>query len=452
MPWFRRDERRRTAEQIKAVKWRQWVLLPSIPVTIAALVINTIVVINALESFADYSNDETGNFSFYDLPEGLIRSKIITATIYFAIFFHRDDYVHRRCSIQASLSVALIVFAVAMKVVDNEIVAVPLIFDLSTTRRPELTAEQFNAAYISWRNFVISQAGLIVFVVAIINAAIHATVLVFWLWLLPARHRLPNRYEPVIERKKKTRAVGSSTHSSYELVDVMDSMETGPLEAVFQKHECTRLLNKKNSSNVHKKVTKEPSPGATSSGGPQFEPIVRYWMLNPLLHDGAWGIAAVFLVFFSVDPVLEIVFYSLTRTHGSRCRWYCHLAIAYPWPIVLWTVIVVILLRMKMPFNRRVFAKGPRLDVLLTITALPSIPLWFLVHITRFVEFSADGGKEYSDYIDSDPDRSRAYGVISGLKILEVAFAIILGLVLSVVGHTLYKFYGAGRSSSKSKQ
>ncbi|KAF2972513.1 hypothetical protein GQX73_g1214 [Xylaria multiplex] len=79
MLWLGRDKRRRIAEQIKAVKWRQWVLLPSIPVTIAALVINTIVIINALESFANYSNDDTGNFSFYDIPEGLIRSKTITA-------------------------------------------------------------------------------------------------------------------------------------------------------------------------------------------------------------------------------------------------------------------------------------------------------------------------------------------------------------------------------------
>ncbi|TGJ78746.1 hypothetical protein E0Z10_g10018 [Xylaria hypoxylon] len=334
MPWFGRDERRHTAEQIKAVKWRQWVFMPAVPVTIAALVINTIVIISALESFVNYSNDNTGNFSFYDLPDGLIRSKIIAEvslkvvllvvlwaeTIHFAIFFHRDDYVHRRCAIQAGLSLVLIVFAAAMKAVENELVAVPLTFNTSTTRRPELTPEQFKAAYISWRDFVISQTGLIVFVVAITNAAIHAIVMVFWLWLLPARHRLPNRYEPVIEPKKKSRAVGSSTRSSYELVDTTDSTGTGRLEVVFQEHERTRLLNRNDSANAPQNVTKEPSPVPIPSRGPQFDPIVRYWMVNPL-RDGAWPITAAFLVFFLVDPILETVFYSLTRIHGLRCRW-----------------------------------------------------------------------------------------------------------------------------------
>ncbi|KAI0804130.1 hypothetical protein GGR55DRAFT_334098 [Xylaria sp. FL0064] len=466
MPWFGRDERRRAAEQIKAVKWRQWVLMPSISVTIAALVINTIVIITALDSFANYSNDDTGKFSFYDLPDGLIRSKVVTAvslevvllavlwaeTLYFAVFFHRDDRVHRRCVIQASLSIVLIVLAVVLKVIVDELVAIPSTFDTSTTKRPELTAEQFSAAYSSWQSSIISDPVLIVFAVAVTDAAIHAIVLVFWLWLLPARHRLPNRYEPVIEPKKRKRVVGSSARSSYELVNTTDSsVNSGPLEVVFREHERARLSNRINSSNTSQKPVKETYSASLSSCGPQFDPIVRYWMVNPL-RDGAWPVTAVFIVFFFVDPVLEIVFYSLTKTHGLRCSWYCYLSFAYPWPIVLWMAIIVVLLRMKMPFNRRIFGKGPRLDVLLTITALPFIPVWFLVHITRFAEFSLDSGKDYQDYIDSDPGRSSAYGVISALKILEVSFAIILGICLSIMGHTLYRFYTAGRNSSMSQR
>lgn len=132
-------------------------------------------------------------------------------------------------------------------------------------------------------------------------------------------------------------------------------------------------------------------------------------------------------------------------------RRYCYLAFAYPWPIVLWIAIVVILLRMKVPFDRRVFGRGPRLDVLITVTALPFIPLWLLVHITRFAEFSIDGGKDYQDYIESEPGRSGAYGAIAGLKVLEVTFAIILGLCVSIMGHTVYKFYSAGRGSDENK-
>ena len=261
MAWFGHDERHHAIEEMKAVKWRQWVLLPSIPVTIAALIVNTIVTIDSLESFANYSNEDTGEFSFYDLPNGLVRSKVITAvslevvllvvlwaeTIHFAIFFHRDDRVHRRFAIQASLSVALILFAVGLKVIDDEIVAIPLTPDTSTAKRLGLTAEQFKAAYGSWRQFVVSQTGLIVFVVAVADAAIHVVAVVFWLWLLPARHRLPNRYEPVIEAKK-ARIMGGSNRSSYELVASTDSAIAGPLEVVFKEHERIRLLGVNNTS------------------------------------------------------------------------------------------------------------------------------------------------------------------------------------------------------------
>ncbi|KAI8634653.1 hypothetical protein F5Y19DRAFT_120426 [Xylariaceae sp. FL1651] len=461
MVMFGLEKRRRAIEEIKAIKWRQWVLMPALPVTGAALITNTIVIIDGLESFASYSNDNTGPFSFYDVPNGPVRSKVITAitlevvllvalwaeTIHFAIFFHRDDRVYRRSAIQVSLVAALVVLAAVMKVVGDELVGMPLNVDTAITKRPELTAEQFSAAYKSWLHFVISETGLIVFIVAIINGAVHVIVLIFWLWLLPARHRLPNRYEPVVDSKKRSKTLGSSSHPSYELVNTADPVDTGPLAAVFQEHELARRLNA-NKSQITPAKAQGPSLGFISSRGPQFNPVVRYWMINPL-RSGAWGITAVFLVFFIIDPIVEIVFYSLIKTHNLRCRWYCHLAFAYPWPIVIWTVITITLLRMKIPFDRRVFTKGPRLDALVTITALPFIPLWLLVHITRFAEFSLDSGDEYTNYIDSDPGRSRAYGAILGLKILELTFALLLALSLSIMGHTIYKFYKSGKSSSE---
>jgi hypothetical protein len=115
----------------------------------------------------------------------------------------------------------------------------------------------------------------------------------------------------------------------------------------------------------------------------------------------------------------------------------------------LWAAIVIILLRLKIPFNRRVFPNGPRLDIVITVVALPFVPLWLLVHIMRFAEFSIDSDSEYQDYIESDPGRSSTYGTIAVLKILEVSFAIIMAIGLSVMGHTVYKFYQAGRASRK---
>jgi len=283
MAWFGHEESLRLRiEKVKAVKWRQWILLPSIPTTIAALIANTIAVITALGSFANYSNAYTGiKFSFYDLPDGPegsnsnnnnnIRSKIVTAvsleivmlvvlwaeTIYFAIFFHRDDRVHKRCAIQASLSALLIAIAAAMKVTQDELAVMPL--DLNNlsemrTHRPDLTAKQFDAAYRSWRGAVIEDTGLIAFIISVVDATIHLIVILFWIWLLPARHRLPNRYEPVVRPKKKKQMknvllFGGQEHgnvSEYELLSSATMVGTGPLEAVFQEHERVRLsgLNK----------------------------------------------------------------------------------------------------------------------------------------------------------------------------------------------------------------
>jgi hypothetical protein len=73
---------------------------------------------------------------------------------------------------------------------------------------------------------------------------------------------------------------------------------------------------------------------------------------------------------------------------------------------------------MKIQFNRMVFiTKGQRFDVLITVATLPFIPLWLLVHITRFAEFKLDSDDGYQDYIESNLGRSRSYGAITDLKI-----------------------------------
>lgn len=250
-----------------AKSWRRWTFLPAIPPTGAAFIVNTILIISNLQDFANYSDEKTGHFSFYDLPDGTVRSRFITAvslsvvvlvalwaeTIYFLIFFHRHSRVHRRCAIQASLSAAHIVFATATKVVDDGLLATPSALDpAATTKRPELTAEQYAAAYNSWRSATIGLKSRIVFAIAVADAAVHIIVLVFWLWLLPVRERLPNQYEPVIRPEKGRRLLGiaeSRSQSVHELTGTADSVRIiGPLEAVFQEHERTRLLNRKSSS------------------------------------------------------------------------------------------------------------------------------------------------------------------------------------------------------------
>lgn len=258
------DLQRRAARKIATIKWREWLLLPSIPLTAAALLINTIVVITYLQNFASHSDDKTGRFSFYDLPDGPVRSKVVAAvsleaallvvlwaeTLHFLLFFHRDDRVRRRGAIQAGLATALVVFAAVTKVVSDQLTATPFTSAAATAKRPDLTLAQFNAAYGSWLDSVLGESIFIVLIVSVADAAAHFIVVVFWLWLLPARHRLPNRYEPVIGPRKGRRRIigGNGDHSSYHLIETADVVNVGPLEAVFQEHERTRISSRRNPS------------------------------------------------------------------------------------------------------------------------------------------------------------------------------------------------------------
>ncbi|KAI0166557.1 hypothetical protein GGR57DRAFT_29773 [Xylariaceae sp. FL1272] len=442
-------------------KWRQWSLLPAVPITGAGLVVTSITAITGLTNFAHYQDDNGGSFSFYELPQGEIRSKIITtialqisllvaiwaSCVHFLVFFHRDDSVHRRAAIQTIFAVTVVVLAAWMKVTGDGVTTLPLVIDMPMTNRSDVTTEQFVSVYNSWRDFVITQTGLISFLACIIVSGFHFVVILLWVWLLPPRYRLPNNYVPVVKpRRWRTLASSKRSHSCYELVQTTGLAVSGRLEEVYQDHEQSRRSTLKNSLKKQQNAIRAVSATKNASTGPQFEPVVRYWMLNPL-RGGLWVISAAFLVFFTLSMVLEPVFYILTRAHDLRCQWDCYLSFVYPYPVALWAGFVTSLLRLRIPFNRRVFGdKGPRLDVLVTITALPFIPVFVVVHIAHFVSFSTDGNGKYQDYIESDSGREHAYGVIASLKIIELAFAIIIGLGLSLLIHTIYKFYKQART------
>ncbi|KAI1328345.1 hypothetical protein F5Y16DRAFT_159521 [Xylariaceae sp. FL0255] len=462
---MRAESRQRIAE-FKAIKWRQWLILPTLIITAAALVIITIEIASTFNSFSsDPDDSDFKGFSFYDIPESSFRSKVVTAfslqiallvdlwaaAIHFLVFFHRDDAVYRRCTIQGSLSAALLALAVALRIVlENVKNELPLDFNPTTTGLPNLDPGQFSAACKSWLDDVLDNS--VVLPVSVFVAAAHDIVLVFWLWLLPVRLRLPNRYEPVVAHKKNRYLPPCPGQgrggSSREVVGVADSSTGGLLEDVFQKHEAKRLATS-NGQKTSAKAFRSRLPKASNvSGGPKFEPIVRYWMLSPLHGSGAWPIGAFLMAFLALDLVLEIIFYSLTRAYGLHCVWYCQLAFAYPWPIVLEAVIIVVLLRKKVLFERRLFPGGPRLEVIFTITAIPLLLLWALVHITRFVDLTADGNNDaYQDYISSDAGRSAAYSFIFVLKIIEVSIAIFLGIAMSLLSRTMYKFYQKGMTA-----
>ncbi|KAI1267239.1 hypothetical protein F5Y18DRAFT_333210 [Xylariaceae sp. FL1019] len=453
-------EWRRIGEDIEAIKWRQWILLPAVPITGAGLVVTSISTITGLTNFAHYQDDDGISFSFYELSQAELRSKVITnialqisllvaswaSYVHFLLFFHRDNSVYRRAAIQTVLLTTVVVLAALMKVTGDKVATLPLIVDMAIMNRSDVTTEQLVSAYHSWRDSVITQTSFISFLVSVVVSGFHIVVILFWVWLLPSRYRLPNNYVPVVKHRKwRTLAAGKRIDPSYELVETTDSAVSGQLNEVYQEHEQSRRDGLNNSSTKQQKALQVVSITKTPPTGPQFEPIVRYWMLNPL-RSGLWVFSAMFLVFFTFSIVFETVFYILTRAHDLRCEWDCYLSFVYPYPVVLWASIIAVLLRLKIPFNRRAFGgKGPRLDVLVTIAALPFIPVFVIVHIARFASFGTDGTTKYENYIESDPGRESAYGVIAALKIIELAFAIITGLCQSLLIHTIYKFYKQAR-------
>ncbi|KAJ3569697.1 hypothetical protein NPX13_g5994 [Xylaria arbuscula] len=163
-------------------------------------------------------------------------------------------------------------------------------------------------------------------VISISLTIVYCGAVVFWLWLLPSRHRLPNRYEPVIFSKETSAPLTTRVAESIELTEIAMSNSAGHLEAIFREHENARVhnlltLRTSSPSTRRRRVGISPRAPRRSSTGPELAPDARYWMLSNAEDDlKFWVIGMISFIVFGLGS--EIPTYAILRANELKCPWY----------------------------------------------------------------------------------------------------------------------------------
>lgn len=109
-------------------------------------------------------------------------------------------------------------------------------------------------------NFVsnATRVGDVILSVSVVDGFLRLVAIVFWLWLLPDRWRLPWNYEPVRTKAALgTRQSGSLTEIEMNTM-TPSSRTSGRMDEIFQKHE--ELFLRKRNQEKAVKVTVRSKP------------------------------------------------------------------------------------------------------------------------------------------------------------------------------------------------
>lgn len=232
--------------------WRHWLLLLCVPLTLLLGSLDVLRSITFLWSSteATLSESKTASFSFIDELSGdlpLIANKIIVIEAchvaaagmnltYFVLFWHRNDRTYLRSIVALGLSSIAIALNFASLPLKDELALLPLDVSAILSHRPDLKGPLLHELHNTWlQGFTEIRYSLLYSVPATV---IQAAAVAFWVCLLPARCRLPNRYEPVIKLARR-RFTKEQNHTQIEL-DQTDAPNVGPIAAVFEEHEKAR--------------------------------------------------------------------------------------------------------------------------------------------------------------------------------------------------------------------
>lgn len=244
---------------------------------------------------------------------------------YFLIFWHRDDKTYLRSAILIGLAVAGVALTVVGLDVGKASSKIPLDVEAALRIRPDLTADDLRNGYEQWLH-VTSQGFGAMFVLAVLDSIIRIVAVAFWLWLLPQRWRLPNRYEPVIHAKNRQVVAGDTSGSYIELFDRSEA-QPGSLDAISRAHEKhwrrlreERTLDETQPSSNDVKSMPAHRRQAISREGPQFEHVVRYWESQKKQMSRSFVSLLVFVVTVFI-AVYETAIYGITRSYDLECSW-----------------------------------------------------------------------------------------------------------------------------------
>ncbi|KAI1314210.1 hypothetical protein F5Y03DRAFT_402440 [Xylaria venustula] len=368
--------------------------------------------------------------------------------IYFYIFWPGYNYtILRTCLLLVVIPINLALVWIRLSLL-REISAATVDPSRSRDRGADLTDDKILEQY-EFQMKGMRKVGWMIAVSSLLLAIVQLGAAAFWLWLLPSRHRLPNRYEPVILTKGPSlTAIHEPDSIELEILPTADS--SSRLEAIFKDHENARVLKLLPSSIGAPSATRRRHVGQSSqvaqrgSNRPKLAPGVRYWMLSNAESELKFWVIAM-AVFIRINIGFEIPIYTILRANNLRCPWHCHAGLVHPVVFGLWLVAFVVLLIRRVAFDTRIF-KIIRLDLLLLITYCMSWAFWLVVHIPRYFSPSQDK-RDYQESLRNTP-LSHPYEIAGSLQAVGTALCTVFGFALVVMaGVGLYQDSNSRRLS-----
>jgi hypothetical protein len=149
----------------------------------------------------------------------------------FLVVWHRRNHGKRRSMLVAAADVLLIALAAAdVGLVESMLAAAPSTADVQATF-PNMAVDDDRLVYFEKLGIDFHRSSGGSLALACIDAAIHASAIAFWHWLLPPVWRFPDNFEPVIREKRNKRApemlVGGSDSSPPSSVELTEQQHPG---------------------------------------------------------------------------------------------------------------------------------------------------------------------------------------------------------------------------------
>ncbi|KAI1350819.1 hypothetical protein F5Y01DRAFT_284960 [Xylaria sp. FL0043] len=279
-----------------------------------------------------------GKFAYTDEYRELVHSKstvlfgtsvffsvlIAVQGVYFFIFWPGYDHtLVRTCVILVFVPVNL-TFTWIRLMLQDDILAATIDLSKSQDYGTGLTNEEIQRKY----DFIVRgmrRVGWMAAASSILLTIVQCAAVAFWIWLLPSRHRLPNRYEPVVFAKGPSWTANHGP-DSIELAVLPPSDSSGRLEEIFKEHENARVLKLLPSSIGGPSTTGRRYVGRSPQGprrhgtGPELAPDVRYWMLSNVESNlKLWVIEMAAFIVLNIG--FEVPTYAIVRANGLRCPW-----------------------------------------------------------------------------------------------------------------------------------
>jgi hypothetical protein len=179
---------------------------------------------------------------------------------------------------------------------------------------------------------------IIIFYVAIVDLGVHVFATAVWLWFLPLRLRLPNRYRPTLSQRSIYPQPQNST---------LDALL--PMERIFHIHELRRKRYRREpgtQSETARLIDHAPVPSEVTLSTvsiPKLHPSLSFWSFSSKTSKHMQYMIRCYCILCIIVGMLETVALGLHLFYKRPYPWQSISAYAYIWGAALFSGATVLL-------------------------------------------------------------------------------------------------------------